>query len=171
MRGVRVPLLVVLLASCSSAPPPEGPKRLRALVLVESSGGSLETEAFVARFLSVLSDGGLGNVADARLAGARLETLRDPSAPDGVRFRTAYPGDGYLGLDLPPCGRAGRALGIECTATAVLLSPEGKELARFEISATNATGYSSGSEGNPDIETSQAAARKAAKKLLSLLSR
>jgi hypothetical protein len=124
---------------------------------------------FVARFLSVLSDAGLGNVADARLSGARLETLRAATSPEAVRFRAAYPGDGYLGLNLPPCGYMGRATGLKCTATVALLSPAGKELMKFEVSATNATGYSSESEGNPEEEASLAAAEKAAKKLLARL--
>ncbi len=170
MRGARlVPLLALLLAACSSVPPAPASTRFHALVLVESSGGSLETEPFVARFLSVLSDAGLGNVADARLAGARLEMLRDAGAPEAARFRAAYPGDGYLGLELPPCGVVGRATGLQCTATVVLLSPAGKELAKFEATATNATGYSSESEGNPEGEASLAAAEKAARKLLALL--
>lgn len=172
MRGAPLGLLpLALLAACSSAPPARAPARLHALVLVEASGGSPETETFVGRFLSVLSDGGLGNVADARLAGGRLETLRDASAPDAVRFRADYPGDGYLGLDLPPCGYTGRATGLKCTASVVLLSPDGKELAKFEASASNSTGFSSESDRNPEAEASRAAAQKAARKLLSLLSR
>ncbi len=168
--GARLVLLLpFLLAACSSVPPAPARVRLHALVLVESPGGSLETEAFVARFLSVLSDSGLGDVADARLAGARLELLRNAAAPEAARFRAACPGDGYLGLDLPPCGVVGRATGLQCRATVVLLSPAGKELAKFEVSATNATGYSSEEEGNPEGEASLAAAEKAAKKLLSLL--
>lgn len=138
---------------------------------MESSGGSLETEAFVARFLSVLSDAGLGNVVDARLAGARLDMLRDPAAPEAVRFRAAYRGDAYLGLDLPPCGPTGRATGLTCTAATTLLSADGKELARFEVSATNATGYSPESDTNPEAEASRAAARKAARRLFTLLAR
>jgi hypothetical protein len=172
MRGTLLGLLSLgAVVACSSSPPVHAPPRLHALVLVEASGGSLETETFVGRFLSVLSDEGLGNVADARLAGGRLETLRDASAPDAVRFRTDYPGDGYLGLDLPPCGYAGRATGLKCTASVVLLSPEGKELVRFETSASNSTGFSSESDRNPEAEASRAAAEKAARKLLSSLSR
>ena len=168
LLGLTLPLL---LAACSSAPPAGAPSPDRALVLVESSGGSLETEAFVARFLSVLSDAGLGNVADARLSGARLETLRVATSPEAVRFRATYPGDGYIGLDLPPCGYVGRATGLKCTATVVLLSAEGKERVKFEASATNATGYSSESDRNPEAEATLAAAQKAAKRLVALLAR
>jgi len=169
--GLTFPLVCgVLVAACSAAPPAGAP-RLRKLVLVESSGGSLETEAFVSRFLSVLADSGVGDVADARLSGARLETLRDPSAGEAVRFRAAYPGDGYLGLEVPPCGYAGRATGLKCTSSVTLLSPNGKELARLETSATNATGYTSGSDQDPEEEATLAAAKKAAKKLLALLAR
>ena len=169
MRSPRTALLVVFLVACSSAPP--SLSRPHALVLVESSGGSSETEAFVGRFLSVLSDAGAGNVADARLAGAKLVVLRDPSSPEAVRFRSVYPGDGYLGLDLPSCFFAGRGTGIKCPATVTLLSPGGKELARLETSASNSTGYSSDSERNPEAEASRAAGEKAAKKLLAVLTR
>ena len=169
MRSPRTALLVVFLVACSSAPP--SLSRPRALVLVESSGGSSETEAFVGRFLSVLSDAGAGNVADARLAGAKLVVLRDPSSPEAVRFRSVYPGDGYLGLDLPSCFFAGRGTGIKCPATVTLLSPGGKELARLESSASNSTGYSSDSERNPEAEASRAAGEKAAKQLLAALTR
>jgi len=169
MRVLLAVVQVLALAACASAP--SSVARPRALVLVEASGGSPETEAFVGRFLSVLSDRGAGNVADARLAGAKLETLRDPSSPEAIRFRSAYPGDGYLGFDLPPCYFAGRATGIKCAATVTLLSPDGKELAKLETSASNSTGYSSGSDANPEAEASRAAAEKAAKKLLAVLTR
>jgi hypothetical protein len=171
-RPAAAVLLVFLaLAGCASGPPSAASSRFRSLVLVEASGGSLETETFVSRFLLVLSDAGLGNVVDARLAGARIEMLKEASSPEAVRFLSAYPGDGYLGLDLSPCFNAGRAAGIKCTATVTLLSPEGKELAKLESSASNSTGYSSDSEKNPEAEASRAAGEKAAKKLLALLTR
>ena len=169
MRVLLAVVPVLALAACASAP--SAVARPRALVLVESSGGSSETEAFVGRFLSVLSDAGAGNVADARLAGAKLVVLRDPSSPEAVRFRSVYPGDGYLGLDLPSCFFAGRGTGIKCPATVTLLSPGGKELARLETSASNSTGYSSDSERNPEAEASRAAGEKAAKQLLAALTR
>ena len=169
MRVLLAVVPVLALAACASAPP--SGTRPRALVLMEVSGGSPETEAFVGRFLSVLTDRGAGNVADARLAGAKLDVLRDPSSSEAVRFRSAYPGDGYLGIDLPPCYFAGRATGLKCPATVTLLSPDGKELAKLETSASNSTGYSSGSDSNPEAEATRAAAEKAAKKLLDVLSR
>ena len=88
-----------------------------------------------------------------------------------MRFRSVYPGDGYLGLDLPRCFFAGRATGLKCPATVTLLSPEGKELAKLETSASNSTGYSPDSEKNPEAEASRAAGEKAARKLLGVLTR
>ncbi len=140
-------------------------------MLVETSGGSLETETFVSRFLLVLSDAGLGNVADARLAGAKIEMLKDTSSSEAIRFHERYPGDGFLGLKLDPCGYAGRGRGISCTVSVVLISPEGKETARFDTSGSNATLITEGGDKSPEAEASRAAAEKAAKKLLSLLSR
>lgn len=169
MRAPLVAALVLALAACASAPTTVA--RPRALVLVEASGGSRETESFVGRFLSVLSDAGTGGVTDARLAGAKLDILRDPSSSEAARFRSAYPGDAYLGFDLPPCFVAGRAAGIKCTATVTLLSPEGKELSKLEASASNSTGYTTESERNPEAEASKAAGEKAAKKLLGVLTR
>jgi hypothetical protein len=169
MRAPLVAAVGLALAACASAP--TSVARPRLLVLVETSGGSPETEAFVGRFLSVLSDAGTGGVTDARLAGAKLDLLRDPSTSEAVRFRSAYPADGYLGFNLPPCYFAGRAADIKCTATVTLLSPEGKELAKLEASTSSSAGYTSGSEKNPESEASQAAGEKAAKKLLGVLTR
>lgn len=170
MRASLAAALVLAVAACSPAPLPSA-ARPRALVLVETSGGSPDTEAFVARFLSVLSDAGTGNVNDARLSGAKLDMLRDPGSSEAVRFRAAYPGDGYLGFDLPPCFRAGRAAGIKCTATVTLLSPEGSVLAKFETSASNATGYAADAATTPETDASRVAGQKAARKLLSALAR
>lgn len=169
-RPLAAALLAVLtLAGCSSAPPSAASSRFRSLVLVETSGGSPETEAFVSRFLLVLSEAGLGNVADARLAGATMDILRNAASPEAARFRARYPGDAYLGLRLDPCGWAGRGSGISCTSAVLLLSPEGKEIGKFDVSGRNATLISEGSDRNPEAEASRAAAEKAAKKLLSLL--
>lgn len=171
-RALAATLLVFFtLAGCASAPPSAASSRFRSLVLVETSGGSLETETFVSRFLLVLSDAGLGNVADARLAGAKIEMLKDAASSQAIRFCERYPGDGYLGLKLDPCGYAGRGSGISCTVSVLLISPEGKETARFDTSGSNATLITEGSDKSPEVEASRAAAEKAAKKLLSLLAR
>jgi hypothetical protein len=170
MRRFLAAVAVLSLAACASSLPPSA-SRPSALVLVEVSGGSPDAEAFVARFLSVLSDAGSRSVTDARLSGARLDVLRDPGSPEAVRFRSVHPGDGYLGFDLPPCFPAGRAAGIKCTATVTLLSPEGGLLTKFEASASNSTGYTADSATTAEAETSRAAGEKAARKLLSALSR
>ncbi|MFI5181058.1 MAG: hypothetical protein ACHQPI_06685 [Thermoanaerobaculia bacterium] len=164
-------LAVLLLAGCASAPPSAASSRFRSLVLVETSGGSPETETFVSRFLLVLSEAGLGNVADARLAGAKIGMLRDAASPEASRFRGRYPGDAYLGLTLDPCGYAGRGTGISCTVTLLLLSPDGKEAARFDTSGSNATLITGADDKSPEAEASRAAAEKAARKLLGLVTR
>ncbi len=163
--------LLLAFAGCSSVPPSAASSRVKSLVLVETSGGSRETEAFVSRFLLVLSDAGLGNVADARLGGATIEMLKEASSPEAVRFRADYPGDGYLGLRLDPCGYAGRGRGISCTVSVLLVSAEGKELARFDASGSNATLITEESDRSPEAEASRAAAEKAARRLLRVLTR
>ncbi len=164
-------LAMVTLAGCASAPPSAASSRVRSLVLVEASGGSRETETFVSRFLLVLSEAGLGNVADARLAGGGIDMLKDAASPEAARFRAGYPGDGYVGLRLDPCGFAGRGRGIECSVNVVLLSPEGKETARFDVSGHDTSIPGPSDDKNPEADASREAAEKAAKKLLGLLPR
>ena len=161
---------LILLAGCAGAPPPAAVPAGRAFVLVEAAGIGPEAEAFVSRFLSVLSDRGLGNVADARLSGMALETLRDPDAPAAAAFRRRYPGDGYVGIDFPGCGPVGRG-SIQCTATVRLLSPEGKELVKVAASGSNYTGISTDPDRSPETEAARAAAEKAAKRFLAALGR
>ena len=175
-RAVTRPLAAFLLVSlalggCASTPPSASSSRYRSLVLVDASGGSPETEAFVSRFLLVLSDAGFGNVADARLAGARIDMLKEAASSEAIRFRERYPADGYLGLRLDPCAYRGRGSGITCTVSVVLVSPEGKEMARFDTSGSNATLITEGGDRSPEAEASRAAAEKAARKLLGLLTR
>jgi hypothetical protein len=165
----RAASFLLLLAGCAPAPPPAAAPAGRAFVLVEAEAGP-ETEAFVSRFLSVLADRGLGNVADARLSGLKLEALRDPNAPAAAAFRRRYPGDGYVGIDLPACGPVGRG-SIQCTATVRLLSPEGKELVKVDASGSNFTGISEGSDRSPETEAARAAAEKAARRFLAALGR
>jgi hypothetical protein len=162
-------LAALALAGCASAPPSASSSRVRSLVLVETSGRSPETETFVSRFLLVLSDAGLGNVADARLAGAKLDILKDGASPEGARFRERFPGDGYVGLRLDPCGYSGRGSGISCAVTVVLLAPDGKEMARFDATGSNATLISGADDKGAEAEASREAAEKAARKLLRAL--
>ena len=170
-RLAAVLIVSFALAGCASAPPSAASARLRSLVLVEASGGSPETETFVSRFLFVLSEAGLGNVADARLGGARIEMLKVAASPEAVRFRERYPGDGYVGLRLDPCGYTGPGSGITCTVSVVLISPDGKETAHFDSSGSNSSVVTDGSEDGPEARASRVAAEKAAKKLLTLLAR
>ncbi len=164
-------LSLTLLWNCSASPPAALPAGApRALVLVEVKGSGPEADAFVERFLSVLSDRGLGNVADARLSGLALDTLRDPAAPAATAFRRLFPGDGYLGVAFGGCGYTGRGA-IQCTATVRLLSPGGKELLSLEAAGSNYTGLSDNPERSPEREASWAAAEKAARSFLSKLGR
>jgi hypothetical protein len=165
----RAASFLLFLAGCAPVPPPVAAPAGRAFVLVEAEAGP-ETEAFVSRFLSVLSDRGLGNVADARLSGVALETLRDRDSPIAAAFRRRYPGDGYVGIDLPGCGPVGRG-SIQCTATVHLLSPEGKELVKIDASGSNFTGISTDSDRSPETEAARAAAEKAARRFLAALVR
>jgi hypothetical protein len=166
----RAASFLLFLAGCAPVPPPAAAPAGRAFVLVEAAGTGPEAEAFVSRFLSVLADRGLGNVADARLSGVALEALRDPNAPTAAAFRRRYPGDGYVGIDLPGCGPVGRG-SIQCTATVRLLSPEGKELVKVDASGSNFTGISEGSDRSPETEAARAAAEKAARRFLAALGR
>ncbi len=72
----------------------------KSLVLVEASGPGPELERFMPRFLSELSDRGIGNVVDARLAGAKLDRLEGSSAED---FRRQFPGDAWMGVQMDLC--------------------------------------------------------------------
>jgi len=170
LRYLAAVSVVLVLSACSSAPP-QTRTSLRALVLVEVAGSGPEAEAYAVRFLSVLSDAGLGNVADARLAGGRLDSLRDATSAEAARFRAAWPGDGYLGIDLPGCGPAGRSGGVRCSGTIRLLSPEGKELAKVEEGASNFTMIAENPDRSPEAEAARAAAEKGARKLLAALPR
>ncbi len=164
-------LSLALLCGCAASPPASLPAGApKALVLVEVRGSGPEADAFVERFLSFLSDHGLGNVADARLSGLPLDTLRDPEAPAAASFRRLYPGDGYLGVAFGGCGYTGRGA-IQCTATVRLLSPGGKELLSLEAAGSNYTGLSDNPERSPEREASWAAAEKAARSFLSKLGR
>ncbi len=168
---VLAALSLALLCGCSASPPAALPAGApQALVLVEVRGSGPESDAFVERFLSVLSDHGLGNVADARLSGLPLDTLQDPASPAAAAFRRLYPGDGYIGVSFGGCGYTGRGA-IQCTATVRLLSPQGTELLAVEATGSNFTGLSDNPERSPEIEASWAAAKKAARSFLSKLGR
>ena len=173
------PALLAFLALCGCGSSPAGapavtPASVRRLVLVEVDGRGSEADAFVSRFLLTLSQLGLGEVTDARLAGATLETLREASSSAAERFRTLYPGDVYVGVKIPPCQpiRArGDSVEMECTATVRAVSPAGASLADFEAKDANFTGIGRNEESGPEGEAARGAAKKAAKKLAAALGR
>jgi hypothetical protein len=141
---------------------------------VEVEGKESETEVFVSRFVEALSTRGLGGVADARLAGGTLATLRDASSGVAGRFRDLYPGDAYVGVTVPPCRpvrvRSG-VVDVECVATVRALSPAGASLGEFQSKGENATGLGTNRETGPDVEALRDAAERAAKKLAAILKR
>ena len=170
-------LALVALAGCASSPagaPAATAASVRRLVLVEVDGRGSEADAFVSRFLLALSERGLGEVTDARLAGAALESLRDASSSAAERFRTHYPGDAYVGVKIPPCqpirARAD-SVEIECSVTVRAISPAGASLAEFEARDANFTGIGRNEETGPEVEAARGAATKAAKKLAAALGR
>ncbi len=105
-------VLVALFASVftfscgSTAPLAEASKTAGAvpsvyhIVLVEATGAGPETESFIARLTSDLSDTGTAVLVDGRLSGA---TIGDVPGERGKAFKKAWPADAYLGVSIPAC--------------------------------------------------------------------
>lgn len=94
-------------AAVPVAPPPKDQRRLRSIktvTLVEATGRGPESDAFVARLQSELSDRGIFTLADARLAGVSVGILAsEPQGAEARAFKEAWPGEAYLAVSLGEC--------------------------------------------------------------------
>ncbi len=159
-------------------------------MLVEATGPGPELERFLPRFLSELSDRGFGNVADARLSGAKLDRLEGRAAED---FRRQFPGDAWMGVKMDlcvtrehqssfPAESRDPATGVlvrgteivttfssECPVTVtVLRAADGQPVASVDVKGLK-MGNAVGPEGEEAGLAAEDAAERAAKKLAAAL--
>jgi hypothetical protein len=201
MHRLAVVAPTLALLGCASAPAPSGsatagaapgaePKK--AIVLVEAKGAAPELERFVPRFLSAASDRGLGAIADARLAGARLADVA-VTGEASTEFRKAWPADVYLGILLSPCRiqrREGRvydrqtnvgtgtpvrvenivvSFEADCTAMVSIVTAPGASGKAFDVTGRNGTSEVSTRDTEAEAQAAEDAAERAVKKLVSSL--
>lgn len=191
MRAPRLAsvLAVLLLASVSPAAAAEKPKPR--VVLVEADGREEELSAFVARFESELSDGQKVAFSDARLSGATLGALvAEPGGEAGRAFRAEWPGETWLAISLSSCGvkvsrmrysdttpdgyrveRVIENVRVDCPTSLRLVDAlTGKEGKPLSVTGTASYKRTEGEDGeSSELEGTRDAAKKAAKKLPSLL--
>ncbi len=191
MRAPRLtPVLAILvLVSASEAAAAEKPKPR--VVLVEADGPDEELSAFVARFESELSDAGKLAFSDARLSGATLGALvAEPEGDTGRAFRAEWPGETWLAVSLSPCRvevsrmqysdttpdgfrveRVVLNVRVDCPISIRLVdAATGKEGKPLAVTGTASYRRAEGEEEeSSELEGTRDAARKAAKKLASLL--
>jgi hypothetical protein len=187
-------LIVFHTVSASPTPTPKAAKTLSAkgikqMTLVEAAGPGPEVERFMSAFLLEMSDRGAGNIADARLAGARLDDVRGLA---GDEFRKSWPAEAYLGVKVDACDIQGfrttmpdeeilangqrmrvtrvmTGYRVSCPATVTLVSAaDGKVLSEVRV-----TGQTGDKLSTQDTEAeglaAEDAAKKAAKKLVAAL--
>lgn len=191
MRDPRLaPVLAILvLVSASEAVAAEKPKPR--VVLVEADGREEELSAFVARFESELSDAGKLTFSDARLSGATLGALvAEPDGEAGRAFRAEWPGETWLAVSLSPCRvevsqmrytdttpegyrfeRVVQNVRVDCpTSLRLVDAATGKEGKPLAVTGTANYRRTEGEEEeSSELEGTRDAAKKAAKKLASLL--
>ena len=191
MRALRLaPVLAILaLVSASEASAAEKPKPR--VVLVEADGREEELSAFVARFESELSDGEKVTFSDARLSGTTLGVLvAEPGGEAGRAFRAEWPGETWMAISLSPCRvevsrmrysdttpdgyrveRVIENVRVDCPTSLRLVDAlTGKEGKPLAITGTANYRRNVGEDGeSSELEGTRDAAKKAAKKLPSLL--
>jgi hypothetical protein len=182
-------LAILVLVSASDAAVAEKPKPR--VVLVEADGREEELSAFVARFESELSDAGRLAFSDARLSGATLGVLvAEPGGEAGRAFRAEWPGETWLAVSLSPCHvdvsrmqyldttpegyrveRVIQNVRVDCpTSLRLVDAVTGKEGKPLAVTGTASYRRTEGEEEeSSELEGTRDAARKAAKKLASLL--
>ena len=187
-----VPVLA-LLAPVPAATALAGDAPKPRVVLVEADGRDEEVSAFVARFESELSDGGRVAFSDARLAGGTLGTLvAEPGGETARAFRAEWPGEHWAALSLSPCSvdvsrmaygdttpegyRVQRVVvnvRVLCDATIRLVdAATGKEGKPLAVTGSVNFRRNEDEEGETsELEGARDAAKKAAKKLASILKR
>ena len=191
MHATRLaPVLAILaLVSASAAAAAEKPKPR--VVLVEAEGPDEELSAFVARFESELSDGGKVAFSDARLSGATLGALvAEPEGEASRAFRAEWPGETWLAISLPTCRvevsrmrytdttpegyrveRVVENVRVDCpTSLRLVDATTGKEGKPLAVTGSANYRRNVGEDGeSSELEGTRDAAKKAAKKLPSLL--
>ena len=182
-------LAILVLVSASEAAGAEKPKPR--VVLVEADGRDEELSAFVARFESELSDAGKLAFSDARLSGATLGALvAEPGGDTGRAFRAEWPGETWLAVSLSPCHvevsrmryndttpegyrveRVIQNVRVDCpTSLRLVDAVTGKEGKPLAVTGTASYRRTEGEEEeSSELEGTRDAAKKAAKKLASLL--
>ncbi|HYN43411.1 MAG TPA: hypothetical protein VE129_16660 [Thermoanaerobaculia bacterium] len=191
MRALRLAPVLAILALVSASPAAAAEKPKPRVVLIEADGPNEELSAFVARFESELSDGEKVAFSDARLSGTSLGALvAEPEGETTRAFRAEWPGETWLAVSLSPCRvevsrmryndttpegyrveRVVEMVRVDCPTSLRLVDAvtgkEGKPLA-----VTGSANYrrNVGEDGeSSELEGTRDAAKKAAKKLPSLL--
>jgi hypothetical protein len=161
------------------------------VILVEAEGPEEELSAFVARFESELSDGGKVAFSDARLSGANFGVLASEPEGDAARtFRAEWPGETWLAISLPTCHvevsrmryndttpegyrveRVVENVRVDCpTSLRLVDASTGKEGKPLAVTGSANYRRNAGEDGeSSELEGTRDAAKKAAKKLASLL--
>jgi hypothetical protein len=191
MHAARLVPVLALVAFAAGPPASAAEKPKPRVVLVEADGSYEELSAFVARLESELSDGGKLSFSDARLSGATLGSLVAEPGGEAVRaFRAEWPGETWLAVSLSPCHvevsrmqysdttpegyrvlRVVENVRVDCAASFRLVdATTGKEGKLLAVTGTASYRRNEGEEEeSSELEGTRDAARKAAKKLPSLL--
>ncbi|MBK9089526.1 MAG: hypothetical protein IPL90_10935 [Holophagales bacterium] len=191
MSAPRLAPVLAILVLVFASPAAAAEKPMPRVVLVEADGPDEELSAFVARFESELSDAGKLAFSDARLSGATLGVLvAEPDGETGRAFRAEWPGETWLAVSLSPCRvevsrmrytdttpegyrveRVVQNVRVDCpTSIRLVDAVTGKEGKPLAVTGTASYRRSEGDEEeSSELEGTRDAARKAAKKLASLL--
>jgi hypothetical protein len=191
MRAPRLAPVLAILALVSASPAAASEKPKPRIVLVEAEGPDEELSAFVARFESDLSDGEKVAFSDARLSGATLGVLvAEPEGEAARTFRAEWPGETWLAISLSPCRidvsrmrytdttpegyrveRVVENVRVDCpTSIRLVDAATGKEAKPLAVTGSANYRRNAGEDGeSSELEGTRDAARKAAKKLPSLL--
>jgi hypothetical protein len=191
MRAFRLAPVLAILVLVPASPAAAAEKPKPRVVLVEAEGRDEELSAFVARFESELSDAGKVEFSDARLSGATLgELVAEPEGEAGRAFRAEWPGGTWLAVSLSPCRvkvsrmpysdttpegyrvqRVVENVWVDCpTSLRLVDAATGKEGKPLAVTGTASYRRTEGEEEeSSELEGTRDAAKKAAKKLSSLL--
>ena len=191
MRAPRLAPVLAILALVSASAATAAEKQKPRVVLVEAEGPNEELSAFVARFESELSDGEKVAFSDARLSGATVgELVAEPEGEAARAFREEWPGETWLAVSLSPCHvevsrtryidrsqegyqveRVIESVRVDCpTSLRLVDAATGKDGKPLAVTGTASFRRSEREEEeSSELEGTRDAARKAAKKLPSLL--
>jgi hypothetical protein len=191
MRASRPTFVLAALLVVCASPAPAAEKQKPRVVLVEADGREEELSAFVARFESELSDGEKVAFSDARLSGMSIGALvAEPEGETSRAFRAEWPGETWLAISLSPCRvevsrtrysdttpegyryeRVIEHVRVDCpTSLRLVDAATGKEGKPLAVTGSASFRRNEGEDGeSSELEGARDAAKKAAKKLPSLL--